>query len=49
MNYLIGRGVDAGRITAIGYGEDHPIASNETAAGRQQNRRITLLLKGEAR
>jgi outer membrane protein OmpA-like peptidoglycan-associated protein len=48
-NYLVGRGVDPERITALGYGEGNPVASNETAAGRQQNRRVDLLLKGKAR
>lgn len=48
-NYLVGRGVDAARITALGYGEGHPIASNETAEGRRRNRRVDLLLKAKAR
>ncbi len=46
---IVDRGVDPGRMTAIGYGEDHPVASNETAEGRSQNRRVTLLLKAKAR
>ena len=37
---LIQNGVDASRITAIGMGELHPVASNATAEGRSQNRRI---------
>lgn len=36
------RGVPAGRIIAIGYGETEPIADNETEEGRAQNRRITF-------
>jgi len=48
-NYLIGQGVDASRITAVGYGEGNPIASNDTAAGRQANRRVDLLLKAKVR
>lgn len=48
MNQLIGRGVDGSRITAIGYGESHPVASNETEAGRAQNRRVNVLLKAKA-
>jgi outer membrane protein OmpA-like peptidoglycan-associated protein len=47
MNTLIGQGVDQARITAIGYGESHPIASNETARGRAQNRRVDILLKAK--
>ena len=37
------------RITALGYGEGNPVTGNETEAGRQQNRRVDLLLKGKAR
>ena len=40
--YLIGKGVDAGRITAKGYGEGNPVADNATAAGRTANRRVEL-------
>lgn len=44
--YLIANlGLDAGRITAIGYGEDRPISSNETTAGRAENRRIDIVIK----
>lgn len=39
---LVERGIDAARIRAEGRGEVEPIASNDTAAGRQQNRRIEL-------
>jgi len=46
---MVDRGVDPGRMTAIGYGEDHPVASNDTPEGRRQNRRVTLLLKAKAR
>lgn len=47
--HLIGRGVDSGRITAVGYGEGHPVASNETASGRQLNRRVDILLKAKVK
>jgi len=41
--YLVEKGmIDAGRVTAIGYGEERPIATNETAEGRQLNRRVEL-------
>ena len=41
-NYFIGEGVDASRITAIGFGEQFPVASNDTEEGRQQNRRVEM-------
>lgn len=47
-NYLIHRGVDAERITAIGFGENAPVASNDTAWGRQKNRRVDVLLKAKS-
>lgn len=43
--YLIGRGVSASRVTAIGFGESMPLVSNETLAGRQQNRRVEIELR----
>ncbi len=39
---LIQLGVSRSRVTAVGYGEDYPIASNETHAGRTANRRVEL-------
>lgn len=39
---LVGMGVDPGRITTIGYGESRPVAGNDTASGRQQNRRVEV-------
>ena len=48
-NHLIARGVAAARIAAIGYGESYPVARNDTAAGRQMNRRVDILLKANAR
>ena len=38
--YLSERGIDPGRLSAAGAGSDTPIASNEDATGRQENRRI---------
>lgn len=43
-NALIGFGVQAVRIDTVGYGEASPIASNSSAAGRAQNRRVQLTL-----
>jgi OOP family OmpA-OmpF porin len=42
--YLVSQGANASRIEATGYGMNQPIASNKTAAGRQQNRRVEFTL-----
>lgn len=42
--YLGSQGVDQRRLIVRGYGESYPIASNDTASGRQQNRRVELTL-----
>jgi len=42
---LLGRGVAARRLVAIGYGPDYPVASNETEEGRARNRRVELLVR----
>jgi outer membrane protein OmpA-like peptidoglycan-associated protein len=41
---LIGSGVQSGRISIIGAGEDRPIASNLTPEGRAQNRRVEIII-----
>ena len=43
-NYLRIKGVEANRIVANGYGSSNPIASNSTAIGREQNRRVEIVL-----
>ncbi len=43
---LIASGIDGGRVTAKGYGEDVPIANNATESGRAKNRRIELRVVG---
>jgi outer membrane protein OmpA-like peptidoglycan-associated protein len=40
--YLVNGGIEAGRIRTEGYGESRPVASNDTADGRAQNRRVEL-------
>ncbi len=42
VEYLVAAGVDAARLTSVGYGEDLPIATNDTAAGRASNRRVVF-------
>ncbi len=42
--FLINQGVLASRLTSVGYGESQPIADNETASGRQQNRRVEVAI-----
>jgi len=39
-DYLVSKGIDSGRIDAAGFGDERPIASNDTEEGRQKNRRI---------
>ena len=41
-DYLIANGIDAARLSAIGFGQDSPIASNKTRAGRVENRRVEV-------
>jgi outer membrane protein OmpA-like peptidoglycan-associated protein len=41
-NYLVEKGVPAEQLTTVGYGEQQPIASSDTKAGRALNRRVTL-------
>jgi len=44
---LTGKGVEEKRITTIGYGKKYPVASNDTTAGRQQNRRVEVSILNE--
>jgi outer membrane protein OmpA-like peptidoglycan-associated protein len=46
-DYLAAQSVPSANITAVGFGKSRPVASNETAAGRQQNRRVELVVSGE--
>lgn len=47
MAGLLQLGVDAGRLKAEGYGQEHPIADNSTAEGRAKNRRIDIRVTGK--
>ena len=46
-DYLMEQGVSSGRVTTRGYGARFPAASNDTREGRQQNRRVELVVSGE--
>jgi outer membrane protein OmpA-like peptidoglycan-associated protein len=46
-DYLVRQGMAGGSVTSNGFGKTRPIASNDTAAGRQQNRRVELVISGE--
>jgi outer membrane protein OmpA-like peptidoglycan-associated protein len=39
-NYIVSKGIDKKRLDAIGFGDEHPVAPNDTDEGRQKNRRI---------
>ena len=47
MEYLISEGVKPGMISARGFGEANPVAPNNTAQGRAQNRRVEVTLAGQ--
>ena len=47
-DYLVQQGVATGSVTARGFGNSLAVASNDNAAGRQQNRRVELVVSGEA-
>ena len=47
-DYLVQEGVSTGSVSSRGFGNTLPVASNENSAGRQQNRRVELLVSGEA-
>lgn len=45
LHYLVGeKGIAPERVSAIGYGEYHPVAANDTAAGRKLNRRVEIVI-----
>jgi outer membrane protein OmpA-like peptidoglycan-associated protein len=45
--FLVQQGVNSSIITARGLGKTQPVASNDTAAGRQQNRRVEMIVSGD--
>jgi len=46
-DYLSSNGINSANIQAVGLGKDGPVASNDTAAGRQQNRRVEMVVSGD--
>jgi outer membrane protein OmpA-like peptidoglycan-associated protein len=46
--YLVAQGIAAAAVGTTGFGESQPVASNDTPAGRQQNRRVELVVAGDA-
>jgi outer membrane protein OmpA-like peptidoglycan-associated protein len=47
-DYLVEQGVAANSVSAAGFGNTAPVASNDNAAGRQENRRVELVVSGDA-
>ena len=47
-DYLVQQGIAADSVSASGFGKTAPVASNDTPEGRQQNRRVELVLSGDA-
>jgi outer membrane protein OmpA-like peptidoglycan-associated protein len=46
-DYLLSQGLDAGTLSAQGFGMSNPVADNSTAQGRQKNRRVEIVVSGE--
>jgi outer membrane protein OmpA-like peptidoglycan-associated protein len=46
-SYLIGQGLPEARISSTGFGKTSPMADNDTATGRQKNRRVEIVVSGE--
>jgi len=46
-DYLVQQGLDRNSVSARGFGPTIPVASNDTPKGRQQNRRVEIIVSGE--
>ena len=46
-DYLVSQGLAADNVTAKGFGKENPVASNDTSAGRQKNRRVEMVVSGD--
>ena len=44
---LVDMGVSSDRVTTRGYGEEYPVAGNDTASGRQLNRRVEIVMSDD--
>jgi outer membrane protein OmpA-like peptidoglycan-associated protein len=47
-DYLVGQGVSTNSVSAQGFGNSLPVASNDNSSGRQENRRVELVVSGDA-
>jgi outer membrane protein OmpA-like peptidoglycan-associated protein len=47
MDYLARQNIPAASMTSQGFGKTQPVASNDTAEGRQQNRRVEMVVSGD--
>ena len=47
-SYLVQQGVQSSNISLHGFGQANPVASNDTPTGRQQNRRVELVVSGQS-
>jgi outer membrane protein OmpA-like peptidoglycan-associated protein len=47
-DFLVSQGVSPDKITSQGFGKNDPVADNSTAQGRQQNRRVNMVVSGDA-
>jgi chemotaxis protein MotB len=43
-NFLVAQGLDRRRLATVGYGENHPLATNATPEGRAANRRVVIVV-----
>ena len=46
-SYLVGQGLSSERVKAVGMGEERPLESNMTEAGRRANRRVEIEIRGQ--